>query len=73
MDEREPGLVMSMPLTPNPPVNIGSAADVTRPWPTDAPGSDGASGWIKLDAPSSDGWDRIDDVDGADDAGWEQT
>ena len=63
---------MSMPVTPNPPVNTGSAPDMVRPQPTDAPGSD-AAGWVKLDAPAGDGWSRIDDAgdDGA--PRWRQT
>jgi hypothetical protein len=61
-----------MPLTPNPPVNTGTAPDVDRPMPCDPPGTRDAAGWTKTDAGNSDGWDRIDDVDGGEAAGWMQ-
>lgn len=62
---------MGMPLTPNPPLNLGGSPDVDRPQPTDAPGSM-AGAWSKGCTSSPGGWDMIDDVPGADDAGWRQ-
>ena len=57
---------MSMPITPNPPVNTADAPDVLRPVPTDPPGSM-AGPWSKGCTDSPGGWDIIDDVgdDGA--------
>ena len=49
----------------------GSASDVARDQPCDAPGMRDSAGWVKTDAGNSDGWDRIDDVDSGD-GGWMQ-
>ncbi len=64
---------MGMPMTPNPPVNTGSAPGVARPQPTDPPGDEDAAGWVKAGAVRDGGWSVIDDVPGSGAAGWEQT
>ena len=63
---------MGMPITPNPPVNVGSGPDVVRPQPTDPPGSRDAAGWTKTDASGPGGWDAIDDVGDDGDPRWVQ-
>lgn len=52
---------MGMPITPNPPVNVGAGPDVTRPQPTD-PDGNVTSGWVKIAPPGDGGWADIDDV-----------